>query len=355
VQGKTIIDIEKGNQLNSATEYAHYFAHAEQRSRMQTTVIQMVFFLGWLLSILFSAPNIKNRPWQEATLIASVIGSMLLTHRAPNFLWRLSGRILFELLIAHAITLMVSGSVYFTFWILSVCSVLMVGMAPLHHEPVSYSLCALLVCTTLLSPHASAIAVTGEQAWMFYLLIFSFAMGLILNTMYFLDRLRLFETNRRLVELAYKDGLTGLRNRRAFIREVEAMLQHATESKRYFFLIDIDNFKRINDLHGHGTGDEVLRGVAQRIVEIADPCIHGRLGGEEFGVVVQGSEAQATQLAAKIVSSFATRPTASHLVTVSIGIAEHHSAMTIGQWMNAADQALYEVKRQTKNGYKFLF
>lgn len=351
---ESIISNESGKRLTSAFEFTPYFEHVERRSRTQTLIIQMVFFLAWLLSVHFSTSHEKNKPWHEAILISSVMGSMLMTYRAPNFKWRLLGRMLFEILIAQAIALLVTDSVYFTFWMISLCCVLMVGMAPLHHEPLSYSLCALLVCASLLLHQSNPISVTGEKAWMFYLLIFSFGMGLVLNMIYFLDRIRWFETHRRLQDLAYKDGLTGLKNRRAFIQALESRLnQPKCPQRHFFFLIDIDDFKRINDLQGHGAGDEVLRAVAQRIDELTHPCLNGRLGGEEFGVLVDGSRIRAEQMADEIVSSFTLRPLTGSGVTVSIGIAEHHPSMTLAQWMKAADEALYEVKRHAKNGYRF--
>lgn len=348
-------DFASGYRVIPAAGYGHYFSDAERRSRTQTTVIQSVLMLGWILSFLWSPTNIRSRPWQDATLFTGLLGSMLLTCRAPRLRWRLLARLLFEILIAQAVMLMAPSSVNSVFWVVAACSVMMMGIAPLHHEPLSYSFCALMVCTIFLLPHAPEIANSTDISWIFQLLVFSFLLGLILNTLYFMDRIRWFETHGRLLELASKDGLTGLQNRRALISEMEARLRDPEAPERYFLLIDIDDFKKVNDVHGHGAGDEVLQAVARRIGGFTDPCLSGRLGGEEFGMLFEGSQDLARQMAAQIVKSFSTQSVGEHRVTVSIGVARHRPGMTPAQWMNAADRALYEVKRHGKNGFSLSF
>lgn len=130
---------------------------------------------------------------------------------------------------------------------------------------------------------------------MLYLLIFSFAMGLILKTTHFPDRMRSLKINRYLMKLVYKRSVIGLGNRLAFINMIKDMLQHATALPRYFILIDIDSAKRISDLHGHGIGKEVWRGVAQGIMQVAKTCIHGCLGGKQFGVIAREIHVQTEQ------------------------------------------------------------
>jgi diguanylate cyclase (GGDEF)-like protein len=165
------------------------------------------------------------------------------------------------------------------------------------------------------------------------------------------------EIIRQLEERANKDSLTGLYNTRFFseaiLREVaRAERQHSPLS---LLLIDIDDFKRINDSQGHVAGNDVLKSLAQifqRTVRITDVLV--RCGGDEFGVLLPGTDlAGATHVAENIRSrveaaeaaSGGTKPTA----TVSIGLAEYVRGSGAEALQIHADQALYRAKELSKN------
>jgi diguanylate cyclase (GGDEF)-like protein len=120
----------------------------------------------------------------------------------------------------------------------------------------------------------------------------------------------LVAANTRILQLAETDSLTGLANRRAFLDRLSAACQpgQRTNDRLAVLLLDLDDFKDINDTLGHPTGDELLREVARRLLSAAregDPV--ARLGGDEFAVlqtgIVEASDAGA--LAARIVESLA--------------------------------------------------
>lgn len=93
------------------------------------------------------------------------------------------------------------------------------------------------------------------------------------------------EAERRLQELAERDGLTGLYNQSVFPRKLEECLQQATTGKFVVVLADLDRFKPVNDLHGHSVGDQVLSAVAQRLRDcFKRNDLIGRLGGDEFAI-----------------------------------------------------------------------
>jgi diguanylate cyclase len=121
---------------------------------------------------------------------------------------------------------------------------------------------------------------------------------------------------------------------------------------------DIDHFKRVNDTHGHETGDRVLRAVAQKLAAISnDKCHVARHGGEEFAVVLRGytlGEAQVVvneareSLASKQLVNRATRLPIG-LVTFSAGIAEISHFPDVKDLLKAADEALYRAKQEGRN------
>lgn len=161
-----------------------------------------------------------------------------------------------------------------------------------------------------------------------------------------------------LFDLAMTDPLTGALNRRAFFRlaerEVLRSSRHAKPLAALMF--DIDHFKRVNDVHGHGVGDDVLVQVASCVTRnIRDEDLFGRLGGEEFALVLPETEPlRAAILADRL------RHAVSQLghqgkdgpfqVTISIGISEPgQTELDIVPALERADEALYSAKQNGRN------
>ena len=163
----------------------------------------------------------------------------------------------------------------------------------------------------------------------------------------------LHQAYERAREMARTDELTGLANRRAFLEQGAAALDQALRYGRPLSLVmcDIDHFKPINDTHGHAAGDAVLRAVAERLrraARVAD--ISGRLGGEEFALLLP----ETGEEAAVILAERLRRDVGSQAVlydgvvlrfTCSFGVAEHSATMErLGHLLGAADKALYRAK-----------
>ncbi|UCD78377.1 MAG: diguanylate cyclase [Desulfobacterales bacterium] len=157
------------------------------------------------------------------------------------------------------------------------------------------------------------------------------------------------------------DGLTGIYNRKAFDHKIGDLVHKNTVSRLPFSLlmIDIDDFKKINDTFGHQTGDRVIMAIANKCrLSIRSEDFLARYGGEEFVIILPGASLKnAVKKANHICKSIAaTRysldevhgsPTLS--ITVSIGVSSHQNADTIATVTQRADQALYAAKRAGKN------
>ena len=161
--------------------------------------------------------------------------------------------------------------------------------------------------------------------------------------------------NARLAELAAEDALTGLANRRQFDA---ALAVEAARSRRYgrpvsLVLADLDHFKRINDSLGHAAGDLAIRqfaGLLARAGRAAD--VVARYGGEEFALLLpETAAAEAALLAERLraAAESAVHPALSGPVTASFGVAELGAEEGPAELVAAADQALYEAKRQGRN------
>ncbi len=160
-----------------------------------------------------------------------------------------------------------------------------------------------------------------------------------------------------LASLAATDALTGLPNRRSFMAGLDAVIadnHHHPERSSALLMLDIDHFKRVNDTYGHAIGDFVLQHVAQVIRhELRHHDSAGRLGGEEFAILLRGVDADgALALAERLRTTLAQTPAISNAgtirVTVSIGLAMLDGD-NAARLLRHADEALYEAKGQGRN------
>jgi diguanylate cyclase (GGDEF)-like protein/PAS domain S-box-containing protein len=165
---------------------------------------------------------------------------------------------------------------------------------------------------------------------------------------------------RRLEELAVKDGLTGLANRRRFDEALEVEFRRAQREARplSLLMIDIDNFKALNDAHGHPAGDRVIRRLADLLAGFAQRAgdVAARYGGEEFALLLPHTDsAQAEATAEQLRAAVAAPGTLTSDVipiTISIGVAATENSRLSAlpeSLVQLADEALYAAKHAGKN------
>jgi diguanylate cyclase (GGDEF)-like protein len=161
----------------------------------------------------------------------------------------------------------------------------------------------------------------------------------------------LLTRERELERLAYYDELTGLPNRRSVLRQLEALISRGRRHGHALavLMVDADNFKALNDRHGHAAGDTALRALAERLGErLRTEDVAGRFGGEEFVIALPDADAAGAAAAAEAVrAAVCARPLtiAGHelSLTVSVGWASWEDD-DLGQLLARADGALYEAK-----------
>jgi diguanylate cyclase (GGDEF)-like protein len=160
---------------------------------------------------------------------------------------------------------------------------------------------------------------------------------------------------RRMHALAMTDELTGVPNRRALLTHLEALLQNADQPPCAILIIDIDHFKSINDRHGHPAGDETLRVFTACLRSaVTEPAILGRLGGEEFVVILPNTGLpEACRIADQICARTPNMDLATSLggrrITVSIGVTAATVQDTVSAVLRRADAALYAAKHAGRN------
>lgn len=168
---------------------------------------------------------------------------------------------------------------------------------------------------------------------------------------------RLKSANQIIRELAIRDPLTGVFNRRYIWERMEKEERRALTNSGSFYicLIDLDRFKQINDTLGHPVGDIVLQAVARAVEgEIREDDCFGRYGGEEFILILKGHDALDPEAVAERIRRRVAALRLDHVpglgqVTVSIGLAQFTLGEGFGKTINRADIALYTAKTLGRN------
>jgi len=163
------------------------------------------------------------------------------------------------------------------------------------------------------------------------------------------------EQRKKFRRLSLTDSMTGLLNRNGFNLQLEEYLEGNKQKTCVGMLLDVDNFKFINDVYGHTIGDQVLLQLAQSLQQaFPDNSIIARNGGDEFCLILKDCRAEeaASQIEAfsRASRSFSAKGT-EHNYSISIGYAEYPTnAEKVSDILRYADIALYEVKLQGKHG-----
>lgn len=198
----------------------------------------------------------------------------------------------------------------------------------------------------------------GTAFWTLFTVNQAVIQGVQVNLAWIYDYTERRNMEEALRDMASRDPLTGIYNRRCFTELARSQIARANRYQEPLsvFVLDVDHFKRVNDTYGHATGDDALRMVAggcQSILREYD--ILGRLGGEEFVVILPGATADESRVVAERVRRHIARmpipgPDGRFHLTSSIGISALDGTNdTLEKAIHRADLALYRAKREGRN------
>ena len=160
----------------------------------------------------------------------------------------------------------------------------------------------------------------------------------------------IISSDRQMQQIAMMDKLTGLYNRHYMLDKMESLFEKNTDDSNYLAMIDIDDFKKINDTFGHNAGDYVLKHLAEIMeAKLKAPSIISRWGGEEFLIYTDKSVDTFEELRTIISKESFVFDGNTINVTVTIGLAERIHDENIDKWIQRADERLYLGKNSGKN------
>ncbi|MFJ7884134.1 GGDEF domain-containing protein [Pseudomonas sp. NPDC096917] len=217
-------------------------------------------------------------------------------------------------------------------------------------------LTAALIAGLMLNPFALTFVSVMDLRGSMILCYYAFLSSLTIYSFFKLRRVKLhnYTMSMLLVSQAYIDALTEIPNRRSFMTQAGNVLQaQPREYDHYLAMIDIDNFKKVNDLFGHDIGDEVLKRTASSIKAVMTDYEYARLGGEEFAVYLSGVKRADVEALMSALCRRVREDPHEHSVTISIGLARVEGHDTLNQALANADKALYVSKNSGKDRFTF--
>ncbi|WP_072802080.1 GGDEF domain-containing protein [Rhodococcoides yunnanense] len=337
------------------SDYAWTVGYTLTHPMLRVTRV-LIGFYCWMYGVactlaLFTpfAANIGAAQWVLAFIAATTIGVGYLWIRGPfpSLTWSLAFVVYSEVGVATVLLLLDGPTA-----ILPCAALLGVTgnyVAAFHsakvfvgHQLWAVATCAVLYVRAVSEPGAYFAQYTGYLIVLILVLVSSPVL-----TQSFLMFLR------QDAAVAHFDPLTGLRNRRGLDAAV-AVLNAPEQIGVSVIVVDLDNFKSVNDNYGHSYGDDVLRRTAQTIVAVFPaPAVTARTGGEEFVAVVTGSLHAAAAAADRLRASIPACNSAG-LTTTSIGIhfrpiPVRDLSTSLDRLLDRADAAMYEAKRRGGN------
>ena len=228
-----------------------------------------------------------------------------------------------------------------------------IGIKPVNGPLLSFICCVLYVVSMIVSrsyspPYPLSF---NEQ---FYLRMFNvLLMFLLIFTFFSLLTLVASRNEIELANQANHDNLTGLVNRNYLTKYMHEIYETENLENYWLAILDIDDFKEINDRHGHLCGDYVLHAVAESIKDCCDEHIVCRWGGEEFMIIGTDPSRMETLLEniRSVISDkeFVYNDSIKLQLTVTIGAAHYNNNQSLDTWVNLADTRLYTGKQSGKN------
>ncbi|MFW3894859.1 GGDEF domain-containing protein [Pseudomonas bharatica] len=319
----------------------------------------LVFCLSigiWILfDLLVSFIGHQGFSWRSMVLIcamAILAVILLFVRQAEHFNWL---NLFFVSLMAFAVRMVVDGTpeAHQPAWLIMAASSILYSTSVLPVRRWSF-FCSALITWLLLNPFQAE----GNEVFDLHgLMIISYAAFITGLTFYSYivqrqAKLQNFHMSRLLLDQAYIDVLTEIPNRRSFVAQAERHMHDDNPgAARYLAMIDVDNFKKVNDQFGHDSGDVVLKRIAGIIRASMGEFVYARLGGEEFVVYLWGLDQAATEARLAALCSLVRETPGEHPVTVSIGLTRMDAGDSLGQALGRADAALYEAKRTGKDRY----
>ena len=308
--------------------------------------------LACCLGLALLGSHVERSPWAYGWLMVAVLG-LTGAWKAKSAGGYFGATAIVMAGCAACAGYLVNESAFPLFWFLPVGLCLTLPGAALYLTPLRFVGIASLIWATLILIIQPGFPLADDRNSALLTVLASTAVGAMGNRSIHRLRKSNFKLQQELHLLAYVDPLTALPNRRAFMERLLSAIDAAMPKQNlHFLMLDIDDFKKINDSLGHDVGDVALITLGKVIRAHAAPHNFARLGGEEFAVVAADLDGDGLHaLAHGLVQQASRCDVQGCNFTLSIGVAQHVTGEGATSLMRRADEALYQAKQAGKNRY----
>lgn len=333
--------------------------HAYSLTRMRT-VATVVLGLGLLEYVLLmvargqlpqSLPDVAH--YLQIGLIPIFAGLALLMSRVATARGFGIVGVTYASLVELGFLLSAQGLEHAVSWILPAVMLVPLAAGPLWLTRKQYFFGTALCWITSLTMLASMSMTSQELIMIKVYFVMNLTLSTILHIIFYGHRLQNYTLEQSLARQASVDSLTGTLNRGAFLTQSARLI--AESSRRGIgssvLYMDLDRFKIVNDTYGHAAGDELLRKSAAMLsVNMRDGDLFGRLGGEEFAMlIVTATEGEALAMAERLRESVKAIERPDGIMSISIGVARATANETIESLLDRADAAMLSAKRNGRD------
>ena len=309
------------------------------------TQAEWIGIIAWI-GMLLIQPALKLDIYMLGLTVGLLAVCRLHAVTANFLLWRMLG-VTYIVLLSVGFAYIVRLNEELRLYGLPLAVTLAVGSAILFISVQDYLANALLVWLILWPPMQADIY-AGTEVYLLMFCASSVSIGFILSYSYLKNLRSVLLVESEFRALAETDYLTSILNRRAFMQSFEKLLGGSQGG--YFIMLDIDSFKEKNDLYGHDVGDKILRAMAVCLKNAKGSHSFGRIGGEEFGVLLQGDDPElACDFALGLLQAIRSSVAAPHNYTCSAGMARFSPGDELSAVLKMADKNLYGAKRNGKD------
>ncbi|KIQ06176.1 MULTISPECIES: GGDEF domain-containing protein [Pseudomonas] len=261
--------------------------------------------------------------------------------------WRFSGLLFVAVFVLSYKFLFDREPYLHTHFSLAFSIICVTGESLLIRKKIDFVIAA-IATWAIVFPLTENLSGSSDQTYIAVLFVSSISLGLINNRTYWqsLEDTLAGEAHYRMI--AETDYLTSIYNRRALMEKLKTFTE--TRPGGFFLMIDVDDFKKINDAHGHDVGDQVLCAMASCFRAVEGSAVYGRIGGEEFAVVIDTlSEQTALAYAQRLLDAVRHGEWSPVGFTISAGLVPFAKGEPLSDILVRGDRCLYRAKHTGKN------
>ncbi|WP_268796429.1 GGDEF domain-containing protein [Pseudomonas huanghezhanensis] len=317
---------------------------------LPSTLTQCLGIVAWAASWYFN-PYFNSGLSSAVCLVfaALLCNSLLMVYASSSVVWRVASVIyvgFLAMLFRFELLLMAESG---QLWSLVVSCLIVTGMSAFYIEVKDYLMAALSVWVIMWDINVGTLP--PSYLTLYYVAAVSATfLGANINLTFTRAMREAYNLQEKYRSLSETDPLTQAPNRRALMQNLELSSRATSASKLWFAMLDIDNFKKINDSFGHDVGDQVLIHFANVIANIPGLVYFGRLGGEEFGVVVAAASVEGAADALLKALAHTSDGEGDYVhYSFSAGVSEVKAGSSSTELLSRADKHLYLAKEQGRS------